>query len=341
MKFEVPNNYCELYRQNLISTVRVAESLNVSDSTILRDFKSKGIIRNYDNKAWLTEKYNNEKLTIGEIARLANCVTSVITNRLKKYKIVNEKTSIRNKKYTYNLDFFNNVDTPLKAYWLGFLYADGNIDDKHNCISLKLQEADEAHVKKFVNVISEDELKITRRNNYDDRTGKTYYRSEVKICSKTIVNQLRDIGVEPNRKHLYKLPKLSKELERHFIRGYLDGDGCVYESNGSFGIMIAGGLTVVRYISEYFGELLMNTFTVVKSKNKKLYLLTIGGNIQVNAVMCHLYYGVDSPMYLDRKYNKWYKNFIENTSNIRYSLIFAEMQRVREKLPNPCFTEQE
>lgn len=31
------------------------------------------------------------------------------------------------RKYTFNFNFFEKIDNELKAYWLGFLYADGCI----------------------------------------------------------------------------------------------------------------------------------------------------------------------------------------------------------------------
>ena len=54
--------------------------------------------------------------------------------------------------------------------------------------------------------------------------------------------------------------------------------------------------------------------------------------IYISAIMNWLYY--DSTVFLKRKYEKWYDFFINSEKYKRYSLIFAEMQRVREKLPN-------
>ena len=41
-------------------------------------------------------------------------------------------------KYDRNSNVFEKIDTEEKAYWLGFLYADGYINEEHNFITLVL-----------------------------------------------------------------------------------------------------------------------------------------------------------------------------------------------------------
>ena len=52
--------------------------------------------------------------------------------------------------YKYNENFFEKIDSPRKAYWLGFLYADGCIaSGKRSDIELSLQLSDKEHLQKF------------------------------------------------------------------------------------------------------------------------------------------------------------------------------------------------
>ena len=54
--------------------------------------------------------------------------------------------------YTLNENFFETIDTEDKAYWLGFIYADGYITKsktgQHN-LGIKLSIKDLAHLQKF------------------------------------------------------------------------------------------------------------------------------------------------------------------------------------------------
>ncbi len=51
-------------------------------------------------------------------------------------EIINKK--IRN--YPRNSNYFTNIDSSEKAYWLGFMYADGTVSSKTNTIALGLKD---------------------------------------------------------------------------------------------------------------------------------------------------------------------------------------------------------
>ena len=46
-------------------------------------------------------------------------------------------------------DIFEVIDTPEKAYWLGFLYADGYVQTRGYMIALTLSSKDKLHIKEF------------------------------------------------------------------------------------------------------------------------------------------------------------------------------------------------
>ena len=66
------------------------------------------------------------------------------------------KIAIRNKKFKVNDDYFEIIDTEEKAYWLGFLYADGCVARKGNYYNIKIDQAlyDYEHVLKFKEAIN-------------------------------------------------------------------------------------------------------------------------------------------------------------------------------------------
>ena len=115
-------------------------------------------------------------------------------------------------------NIFETIDTEEKAYWLGFLYADGYVS-KYNQIEVALSLEDEEHLyklKKFVN---------TNTNVLKDE-----HRARLLFCSQQMANDLAKLGCINNKSLVLTFPtkeQVPDELLRHFLRGYVDGDGCL------------------------------------------------------------------------------------------------------------------
>lgn len=60
------------------------------------------------------------------------------------YTIVNKQNEV-----LIDNTVFDVIDTEEKAYWLGFLYADGNIGSTECKLEVNLQASDWEHMKKF------------------------------------------------------------------------------------------------------------------------------------------------------------------------------------------------
>ena len=64
---------------------------------------------------------------------------------------------VGNKKYQVDDNYFNLIDTEEKAYWLGFLYADGYVrmkDSRSGQLKLKLSSKDRDHIILFNKCLS-------------------------------------------------------------------------------------------------------------------------------------------------------------------------------------------
>ena len=71
-------------------------------------------------------------------------------------------------RYKYNRDFFEVIDTPEKAYWLGFLYADGSVSSKRNDVEISLKGFDIEHLYKFKKFVKSKKLpKLDIQNKYN------------------------------------------------------------------------------------------------------------------------------------------------------------------------------
>jgi hypothetical protein len=164
-----------------------------------------------------TQKYISEQLLISE-----PCIPKTLKKRGERIRTYSEN----NRRYALNQHYFDNIDTPSKAYILGILYADGCNFTEHNAITLSLQECDRSVVEFVKNEIEyEGPLRI---NELSKRNPK--YKDQYILCinDEYMSHQLENLGVVKAKSLVLQFPDfLTDELIPHFIRGYFDGDGCV------------------------------------------------------------------------------------------------------------------
>ena len=126
--------------------------------------------------------------------------------------------------YSCNYQFFENIDNEVKAYFLGLFYADGYNNQDNKSIRLGFAEKDKELLNKFIEAICSNHKVQTRLK--DDGSQMFY---SVTINSPILSGDLAKHGCVQAKTHLLdKMPEMSEELYRHFIRGYFDGDGSVY-----------------------------------------------------------------------------------------------------------------
>lgn len=139
-------------------------------------------------------------------------------------------------KYVFNEDFFEKIDTEHKAYWLGFLYADGCILDMRlhdgtkvpQTVQISISIKDIEIIYKFMKDI-ELEKNIYIGVAHNKKSDTQYAR--VQVGSSKMCRDLISHGCTPRKTLTLTFPTendVPNELIRHFIRGYFDGDGSVY-----------------------------------------------------------------------------------------------------------------
>jgi hypothetical protein len=134
-------------------------------------------------------------------------------------------STMANKKYTFDENYFTHIDSPEKAYWLGFLFADGyNTDDE---IVIELAKKDITHLVKFKKTIKATQL-ISTRSKYDKNQLNTKEFASIRISSREMCKILSIHGMIKNKTYTLKYPDINSEYDRHFIRGFFDGDGCIF-----------------------------------------------------------------------------------------------------------------
>jgi len=120
----------------------------------------------------------------------------------------------------YNENYFSNIDTCNKAYWLGFMYTDGYVTTE-NRWGLELSIIDIEHMKKFLN-----EFDCNINIKVRDRKNSTSCSFQIK--NKIMFDNFVRCGVIKNKSTLLEFPPidiLPREFYLDFIRGLFDGDG--------------------------------------------------------------------------------------------------------------------
>jgi len=165
--------------------------------------------------------YNSGK-TIVEIAKLLNSSETSVHKYLTLAKV-----NISNK---IDLDetIFDNIDSEEKAYWLGFIYADGNISKNIDRFEMNLGQIDLEHMNKFKDFLKyKGEIRFSTK--FNDRYNKSYTLCRISSRSIHLVQTLNSCGCIPNKSLMLEFPNENifkdKSLIKHFIRGYWDGDG--------------------------------------------------------------------------------------------------------------------
>jgi len=199
-------------------------------------------------------------------------------------------------RYSVNESFFDDIDSEDKAYWLGFLAADGYQTGTVVGCSLSLKDKRHLMVLKETLNATHPVKVYTQTSGY--KPGSKYCR--LIITSPKLCAGLEKHGVVKNKTHKLEFPNLPSHLERHYIRGYFDGDGCWAKSKKS-----ASGFTMKVCGTKQFLIAMAKAMKLSPQrvhKHKTIYCLEKSGK-DVLRLMDHLY--VDSYIALERKKERW------------------------------------
>lgn len=234
-------------------------------------------------------------------------------------------------KYEYDRDYFKNIDTEEKAYWLGFITADGNIQDnrktenKSNAVSLRIRLSvkDKIHLELF-----NKHLKSNKNITYPKNYG--VYGDNPELCmlefnSKQIVDDLKNKGITSNKttkETPYK--QINRNFIKDYIRGIFDGDGSIYynpkNKKGNKEWSIFSSMEMCEFIKDYLSSELDIKFNKITSDHRCEELLRLrtcsGKNIE--KIYNHLYY--KDCISLKRKENI-IKNLVEDLNSKKPSSI--------------------
>lgn len=259
------------------------------------------------HKSEIINLYLNKKLTCENIAKDLGYSLCGIYDALRRWNVKTRNLNDSHKIYSHDESYFNIIDSEEKAYWLGFIYADGYITgDK---LGIALSSVDINHLIKFKKCIKAANPINTYLSKSTDKFRSVEY-CRILLNSNKLVNDIRDKGVFNNKSLIIKFPNeyvLDRKLYRHFIRGYFDGDGSLVLSKNSINFKICGTTEFLEKLIKIFNENSTYEFKnrLFKRWNNEnnTYYLSYGGINKTLNIMNYLYDKAE--IYLDRKYEKF------------------------------------
>ena len=126
-------------------------------------------------------------------------------------------------RYKCNFNFFHKINSEPRAYWLGFIAADGCISIRKTSqavLVLMLAIKDVGHIREFKAAIEATHPILNYRQN-------GHWASRICITSDKMINDLKRLDFTSRKRQRCIFPKIPHRLLNHFMRGYFDGDGSI------------------------------------------------------------------------------------------------------------------
>lgn len=294
---------------------KLSKEYGYAETTISKYLKDnnvdyRGVYKfNSKEKEQICEDYKNG-LSEEKLADKYNSNRTTIRNVLKACGVARRNQS-EYRRYSLNEHYFDEIDVPNKAYLLGLLYADGNVATNNYTIQIGLQSRDVDILNRM-----KEELESNYPLYFNEKSKREPNHQDVysfSIQSKHMHESLCKLGVVPRKTLIITYPDfLPEELHKHFLRGALDGDGCInkpYGKNGKCRIAyICGTSMFCEGVKEVVERQLGIHVSLIKNKNIKK--ATISGRLQVKKFLDWLY--EDADLKLDRKYQLYLKYYCNN-----------------------------
>ena len=247
----------------------------------------------------IKEEYENGK-TLQEIADEVGCCRQSLAVQLRKIGV---RVIRKDAMYDLREDAFDDINTEEQAYWLGFMFADGNLAIRDHYIRVNLSGKDTEHLikfKKFLNYKRDIHV-------YTIKGG--YSVARMSVSNKHMWLRLNELGCTPHKSNTLKFPadlfKDREDLIRHFIRGYWDGDGCLSYRDKEHkrpGVNVIGTNDFLREMEKHMP---VNPMKTLRQKHKNNNAIFIWNKEDKVAFVVAEYLYKDANVYLDRKYAKY------------------------------------
>lgn len=311
---------------NKKTPTQIGSIVGIHPNSVIRWLRKHDINRNQlirvsdQEKEYIIIEYRDKKRSSESIAFELEIDGTTVCRILRKANIEIRSAEEAHRKYEINENIFENIDNEEKAYWLGFLYADGTLSKRGYSIKLELHPKDKDVLEKFSTMIY-GFVKIGHDPHENNGVMTDYLY--VAIYSKKMHKDLTKLGCSNNKTFTLTFPTfLQQNLVRHFIRGYLDGDGCIctadenrprvdFTSNKDF---IEG---LVSYIENNLGFKCNKIGQ--RHENTETRNIQIMGFEKVKILLDHLY--KNATIFMERKKQKYYEVFEQSINKDNKKIV--------------------
>lgn len=245
--------------------------------------------------------------SIKKVSNIFNITTRQVSNILNDNNINHTKRrkTLLDEKYFEKYE--NDIVGPEVMYWAGFIAADGNVINNtpsrayHMTVNLSIKDID--HLKKLKNSLKSTSKLRVYKNIGGLRHNKVFKNTtgcSVSFASKYLVNSLEQFNIVPAKSKKYDIPQHfhNHKFIRHFIRGYMDGDGGILFNNKYKRVYFYGTKDCLDSISKIIEKNCLIKPRAI-SKNRTIYATQYNGK---DAVYLIKWLYKNCNIYLERKY---------------------------------------
>jgi len=221
----------QLVRHRIASYTQQSQRYQFVSSANLKEYKlpePSGEKRNPHCKLSINQEeeivkwYIEDGLSSWQIAKITGLHPTSVLSILRAYGVTPRKVGEAYNGRIVNEDFFENINEPDKAYILGFIMADGSINESSNALII-----DQKNLEKTL--LIEIAERIGRGIKVKAQKGRNTVR--IWVGNKKLIKDLKKWGVSERKAKTLSFERVikgvSKNLWPHFLRGYLDGDGYI------------------------------------------------------------------------------------------------------------------
>lgn len=246
-----------------------------------------------------------------KIKSLNNRKSQVLYPILIKAGLYKKKPADDRRRFKVDDHFFDKIDNERKAYWLGFMLADGFLSNSGHAtesFGISLAIEDKYILEEFKKDLdSTYEVKEYIGKSTFDGISKDFHYAKILIKSKLIFNKLKEYGFTTTKSYDGIVPEnhIPEDLRNHFIRGYFDGNGGFSKGSGYhlYTLDFTGTKEIMEWILKVFNKTNLKLHQRYPERNNNNYSIRISGDKQVYELGKYLYQ--NSTIFLKRKYDKF------------------------------------